>query len=111
MVLHPEVTGFYEKRTGSVQYVVADPAAKACVIIDPVLDYDEKSGATATIAYNALNSAVKTALVNLDDGFVAADWTVTGTAPTFTVTVPTSAKVLTGDGSGLTGGTFAVTPL
>ncbi len=49
MVLHPEVTGFYEKRTGSVQYVVADPAAKACVIIDPVLDYDEKSGATATI--------------------------------------------------------------
>ncbi len=47
----PEVTGFYEPRTGSVQYVVADPATRACVIIDPVLDYDEKSGATA--AYEA----------------------------------------------------------
>lgn len=48
MIPRPEVTGFYEARTGSVQYVVADPATKACVIIDPVLDYDEKSGATAT---------------------------------------------------------------
>lgn len=44
----PEVTGFYEPRSGSVQYVVADPASGACAIIDPVLDYDEKSGATAT---------------------------------------------------------------
>ncbi len=49
MATHPEVTGFYEPRTGSVQYVVADPATGACLIIDPVLDYDEKSGATATI--------------------------------------------------------------
>ncbi len=45
----PDVTGFYEARTGSVQYVVADPATGACVIIDPVLDFDEKSGATATV--------------------------------------------------------------
>ncbi|MFE3838412.1 MBL fold metallo-hydrolase [Pseudogemmobacter sonorensis] len=45
----PEVTAFHEARTGSVQYVVADPEAKKCAIIDPVLDYDEKSGATATI--------------------------------------------------------------
>ncbi|EFH12539.1 MBL fold metallo-hydrolase [Pseudoroseomonas cervicalis] len=45
----PEVTGFHEARTGSVQYVVADPATRDCAIIDPVHDYDEKSGATATI--------------------------------------------------------------
>ena len=49
MTLKPEVTAFYEARTGSVQYVVADLAMKKCAIIDPVLDYDEKSGATATI--------------------------------------------------------------
>lgn len=49
MTRSPEVTGFYEKRTGSVQYVVADPETGDCAIIDPVLDYDEKSGATATI--------------------------------------------------------------
>ncbi|WP_251978847.1 MBL fold metallo-hydrolase [Salinicola avicenniae] len=44
----PDVAGFFDPRTFSVQYVVSDPATKQCVIIDPVLDYDEKSGATAT---------------------------------------------------------------
>ena len=49
MIPAPEVTAFYEARTGSVQYVVADPATRQCAIIDPALDYDEKSAATATI--------------------------------------------------------------
>lgn len=44
----PLVQGFFEKRTSSVQYVVADPETKQCAIIDPVLDFDPKSGATAT---------------------------------------------------------------
>lgn len=44
----PDVAGFFEPRTFSVQYIVSDPATKKCAIIDPVLDYDEKSGATAT---------------------------------------------------------------
>ena len=44
----PDVAGFFDPRTFSVQYVVSDPATKQCAIIDPVLDFDEKSGATAT---------------------------------------------------------------
>jgi glyoxylase-like metal-dependent hydrolase (beta-lactamase superfamily II) len=48
------VKGFYEKRTGSVQYVVADRETKQCAIIDPVLDFDPKSGATATIQADEL---------------------------------------------------------
>ena len=44
----PDVAGFFDPRTFSIQYVVADPATSKCAIIDPVLDYDEKSGATAT---------------------------------------------------------------
>lgn len=43
-----EVRGFYEARTGSIQYVVSDPVTRQCAIIDPVLDYDEKSGSVAT---------------------------------------------------------------
>jgi glyoxylase-like metal-dependent hydrolase (beta-lactamase superfamily II) len=50
----PVVKGFHEKRTGSVQYVVADPETKQCAIIDPVLDFDPKSGATATIQADGL---------------------------------------------------------
>jgi len=48
IALTPEVTGFFDDRTSSIQYVVSDPATKRCAIIDPVLDFDEKSGATAT---------------------------------------------------------------
>lgn len=44
----PVVQGFFDKRTFSVQYVVSDPTTHKCAIIDPVLDYDEKSGSTAT---------------------------------------------------------------
>lgn len=44
----PIVAGFYDKRTGSIQYVVTDPETRRCAIIDPVLDFDPKSGAVAT---------------------------------------------------------------
>ena len=44
----PDVKGFYESRTGSIQYVVSDPITRRCAIIDPVLDFDERSGTTTT---------------------------------------------------------------
>ena len=44
----PHVKGFYEKRSGSIQYVVADPQTKKCAIVDPVWDFDPSSGCTAT---------------------------------------------------------------
>ena len=63
---------------------------------------------TDPIAYDATSSAVKSALAALDDGFTAARWTVTGTAGSFSITTPSGS--LSGDGSGLTGGTFTVAP-
>lgn len=67
---------------------------------------------TSTIAYNAASSAVKSALVALDDGYAASAWTVTGSSGgPYTVTVPGPGP-LTGDGSSLgTPGSFAVTPV
>jgi glyoxylase-like metal-dependent hydrolase (beta-lactamase superfamily II) len=50
----PIVSAFFERRTCSVQYVVADPETKRCAIIDPVLDFEPKSGATATHSADAL---------------------------------------------------------
>lgn len=46
--MRPEVKGFHDARTGSIQYVVSCPKTRRCAIIDPVLDFDEKSGSTAT---------------------------------------------------------------
>ncbi len=54
MTARPIVKAFFDKRTFSVQYVASDPATKRCAIIDPVLDFDEKSGATATINADAI---------------------------------------------------------
>ncbi len=50
----PIVKGFFERRTCSVQYVVADPETEWCAIIDPVHDFDPKSGATATHSADTL---------------------------------------------------------
>src|SRR5262249_61662579 len=46
--LQPDVTGFYDEATGSIQYIVADPLTRRCAIIDPVLDFDPRSGSTRT---------------------------------------------------------------
>lgn len=55
----PQVKGFFDKRTWSVQYVVSDPDTGKCAIIDPVLDFDEKAGATATINADAILDYVR----------------------------------------------------
>lgn len=55
----PVVDGFFDARTFSVQYVVSDPATGRCAIIDPVLDYDEKSGATATHSADAILAHIR----------------------------------------------------
>lgn len=55
----PIVSGFFDKRTSSVQYVVADPDTRKCAIIDPVLDFDPNSGSTATGSADALLAHIR----------------------------------------------------
>jgi glyoxylase-like metal-dependent hydrolase (beta-lactamase superfamily II) len=62
----PAVQGFFEPRTFSIQYVVSDPATKRAAIIDPVLDFDPKSGATATHSADALLAYVAAEGLTLD---------------------------------------------
>ena len=54
----PEVKGFFDPRTNSIQNVVSDPATKDSAIVDPVLDFDETSGATGTKNADAILSYV-----------------------------------------------------
>lgn len=53
------MAGFYDARTFSIQYVVTDPATRICAIVDPVLDFEEKSAATATWSADRLLSYVR----------------------------------------------------
>jgi glyoxylase-like metal-dependent hydrolase (beta-lactamase superfamily II) len=52
--MEPDVTGYHDATTGSVQYVVADPLTRRCAVIDPVLDFDSRSGATRTTSADRL---------------------------------------------------------
>lgn len=54
---------------------------------------------TGNIAYNANAAGVKTGIVNVDDSLLDADVTVTGTAPNFTVTVPSGFAIEANDAS------------
>jgi glyoxylase-like metal-dependent hydrolase (beta-lactamase superfamily II) len=44
----PDVTGFYEPDTGSIQYVVSDPQTKKAAIIDAVWNFDQHNARTST---------------------------------------------------------------
>ena len=52
--LRPCVRGFYDEQTASIQYVASCPATRACAIVDPVLDFNERSGALATKCADAI---------------------------------------------------------
>jgi len=56
----PDVTGFYDETTGSVQYIVADPITRRCAVIDPVLDFDQRSGSTRTTSADRLLRHINT---------------------------------------------------
>src|SRR5690606_25157536 len=43
------VQPFFDDRTWTVSYVIVDKATKCAAIVDPVLDFDFKSGHTATM--------------------------------------------------------------
>lgn len=47
--LHPVVKTFFDEATFTATHVVHDPATRQAAIIDSVLDFDQASGATATI--------------------------------------------------------------
>ncbi len=55
----PDVTGFYDPVTSTISYIVSDPATQMAAIIDPVLDYDPKSGRTNTTSADTLIAKVR----------------------------------------------------
>ena len=47
-VSDPQIQSFFDTATSTVTYIVHDGPGTACAIVDPVLDYDPKSGRTRT---------------------------------------------------------------
>jgi glyoxylase-like metal-dependent hydrolase (beta-lactamase superfamily II) len=53
-LMNPHIEAFYDKVTGTVSYVVYDAPHGHAAVIDPVLDYDPKSGRTRTTSADKL---------------------------------------------------------
>ncbi|HEX6980894.1 MAG TPA: MBL fold metallo-hydrolase [Alphaproteobacteria bacterium] len=56
---NPEIMGFFDQATSTVSYLVVDPATGKAAIIDPVLDFDPKSGRISTASADRLVAAAK----------------------------------------------------
>ncbi len=59
MTTAPKVRAFFHEPTFTVSYLVWDPVTRTAAIIDSVLDFDQKSGRTATHSAQALLDAVR----------------------------------------------------
>ncbi|MET0858244.1 MAG: MBL fold metallo-hydrolase [Telluria sp.] len=57
--MHPTVQSFFDHATSTVTHVVSAGPGSACAIIDSVLDYDPKSGRTATDSADAVIAWVR----------------------------------------------------
>ncbi|ODR99040.1 MBL fold metallo-hydrolase [Methyloceanibacter methanicus] len=53
----PNIRAFFDETTNTVSYLVSDPQTKQAAVIDPVLDYDHKSGKAATESADAILAA------------------------------------------------------
>lgn len=54
-----EILPFLHAGTSTWSYVVGDPGRRVCAIIDPVLDFDLRSGRTSTEAADAIVAAIR----------------------------------------------------
>lgn len=60
-MLSPDVHVFFDRPTGSLQYVLHDPETRKGAIVDPVLNYDPKSGAVSTRSCDEILAYVRDA--------------------------------------------------
>ncbi len=67
MPLKPLIHAFFDEPTNTVSYLVADPETKRAAVIDPVLDYDHKSGKSSVKSADAILAK------SVSEGFMI-DW-------------------------------------
>ncbi len=62
----PDVTGFFDKASSTISYVVKDPQSSSCAIVDPVLDFDYSSGRTNTTSADLIIAHIKSRSLQLE---------------------------------------------
>jgi glyoxylase-like metal-dependent hydrolase (beta-lactamase superfamily II) len=62
----PQVQAFFDEPTNTVSYLVSDPATKKGAVIDPVLDYDHRSGAASVKSPDAILATAREAGIDIE---------------------------------------------
>ena len=65
--MSPTIQAFFDEPTNTVSYLVADAATRRAAVIDPVLDYDHRTGKASTKSADAILKAAA-------DGGFQIDW-------------------------------------
>ena len=58
--------GFFDPHTCTITYVITDVATNHAAIVDPVLDYDFKSGRTSTASADKVLAYIKSHALQID---------------------------------------------
>lgn len=61
-----QIQAFFDEQTSTITYLVRDPDSRRAVVIDPVLDFDPRSGRTATRSADRVLEAAKTGNLSID---------------------------------------------
>jgi glyoxylase-like metal-dependent hydrolase (beta-lactamase superfamily II) len=62
----PEIRAFFDEPTNTVSYLIADPETKRAAVVDPVLDFDHRSGKASTKSSDAILQAANAAGFTID---------------------------------------------
>jgi glyoxylase-like metal-dependent hydrolase (beta-lactamase superfamily II) len=62
----PWVTGFHDRATGTVTYLVADRATRRAAVIDPVWDFEPKSARLSTVSVDRLAHFIEQERLSLE---------------------------------------------
>jgi glyoxylase-like metal-dependent hydrolase (beta-lactamase superfamily II) len=64
--MQSEIQAFFDQTTNTVSYLVADPATRRAAVIDPVLDYDHRSGKASARSADAILQAAAERGLHID---------------------------------------------
>jgi len=64
MAVPPEIRAFFDEATNTVSYLLTDPQTARAAVVDPVLDYDHRTGKASTKSADAILAAAEGLLID-----------------------------------------------
>lgn len=66
MTVAPDIQAFFDEPTNSVSYLISDPTTRRAAVIDPVLDFDHRTGKASATSADAILQAAKAANLTIE---------------------------------------------